>query len=259
MRPAPALRVAALMLLVTAPPARAVHDPALTADEEKCQQALAAAVGKFQAGKTKCLVKCDRNAAKGKNPDSDCAPPFAGKTAACVVAAEGKATDAAAKKCGTDCPECYAGGDCPAHAAAELAAAEAAIDVGVGVLRCDDSGSPDALTAVERQCRQTAGLEAAKFARAYGKCLAKCRAREQKGKLPPGTCTAGAVTDSKTSACLDKVFETCVTKITEKCPDPPECLGDLFFVCFDVAGAVESFDPGIFCGSPGAAFVDPLE
>jgi hypothetical protein len=245
-----------VLLLAHAPLARATHVPDLTADEEKCQQALAGALGKFGAAKTKCLVKCDKGAAKGKNPEADCLSPFGGKTADCVAAAEEKAGAAVAKKCAADCPECYAGGDCTAHTASQLAAAEFAVDLGAAIVRCDDSSSTDGLTAAERKCRQAAATQAGKLVSTYGKCLAKCRAGEQKGKLPPGTCTPGTITDPKTTACIDKVFAACVLNAEKKCPDPPECLDDVFFLCQGITGVVEGFDPAVFCGSPGGAFLD---
>jgi hypothetical protein len=242
--------------MALAAPAAATHVPGLSEDEESCQQSVAKALGGFPKTKIKCLVKCDKGAAKGKNPDSDCAPPFGGKTAGCVTAAETKAATAPAKKCTDDCPECYAAADCPAFTAAQVALAEAFVDTSIPEIACDDSASDDGLTEDERKCRQAAANEAGKVSAAAAKCLAKCRAAEHKGKLPPGACDQGPEFDPKTSECLDKALLKCLLTAEKKCSDPPECLGDLFFSCFLPALTVLDFDPIVFCASPSGAFVD---
>jgi hypothetical protein len=247
----------AAVLLLLATEAGASHLPGLSDGEESCQLATAKALGKFQRVKTKCLVKCDKRAAKGKDPEGDCLPPYAGKTADCVAAAEAKATEAIEVGCAADCPECYNGGDCPAHAAQEVAGTEEVIEIGAAIVRCDDSGSPDGLTAIERSCRQLAAAQAAKLAASYEKCLASCRSREQKGKLPPDACKPPDVQDEKTMGCIDRAFSKCVLTISDKCPDPPECLaGDFFFLCAGVLTTEDTFDPEVFCASPSGAFVD---
>jgi len=38
-------------------------------------------------------------------------------------------------------------------------------------------------------------------------------------------------------------------KAEKQCPDPPECLGDLFFVFAGPLNGVQTFDPLVFCGS----------
>src|SRR5262245_6506431 len=81
-----------------------------TPDECTCQQNTGKAQGKFAYAKAKCIVKCEKGERAGRNPGSDCDPPYGGTTAECVNKAEAKAV-AKETKC-RDCPECYTGGNC---------------------------------------------------------------------------------------------------------------------------------------------------
>jgi hypothetical protein len=229
--------------------ATASHLPDLTSEEETCERTVAKALAKFQSSKIKCLVKCDKGAAAGEHPDSDCLPPYGGAALACVQAAEAKAArSAATKKCVADCPECFTGG-CPAYVGGLVSLAEILVDAGVPDITCDESQSGDGLTPDERKCRQAVASQAAKIGTATAKCLTKCRKAEEEGTLPPGACVPATVTDPETVECLEKALTKCVLKSDKKCPDPPECLGDTFFVCFGASGVVQTFHPLVFCGS----------
>jgi hypothetical protein len=242
-------RLALLAVLAVALPAFADHVPGLTDDEEKCQQITGKVHAKLQASLVKCLVKCDKAAAQGKNPDSDCAPPYGGATLDCLAKANTKAAAAPVKKCAPDCPECYMSGDCAAYDQLLRNLVNGSVNSGVPQIACDDSGSGDGLTVPERECRQAVALQASKVGQKAAKCFSKCRAKEAAGTLPPGTCTPATLGDPATQACLDTALLKCVLKSEKKCPDPPECLGDVFFPCQGPINVVSGFDALVFCAN----------
>jgi hypothetical protein len=239
--------LAVLAVLAATLPAFAGEVPLLTDDERACQQSTGKALGKLQSSLIKCLVKCDKGAVRGKNPDSDCTPPYGGATVDCLAKADAKATTAPVKKCTADCPDCYDGGDCTGYHELLRTLVAGAVNAGVPEIACDDSGSADGLTTPERACRQAVALQAAKAATKAVKCFGKCRMREASGKIPPGSCLPASLTDLETEACLDAALGKCVEKAEKKCPDPPECLGDVFFPCWGPIGVVSGFDALVFC------------
>ena len=245
-------RFAALAFAVAAPALAQLTD-----DEHACQQAASKQSGTLAAKTIKCLVACDKQALKGKVPTTDCLPPLGGATLACADGARTKALDGIAKKCTLDCPECYAAGDCGAHAAALADDVGAEIAFVVPFVRCDNTASPDGLTAAEAKIRQKVALAVGKFVASSEKCVAKCRKAEAAGKLPPGSCVYLAETDPKTTACLIKVGDKALGLLEDPELDAPECLAPSLSFALPIAqGLLEEFDPRIFCGSPSGAFVE---
>ncbi len=228
--------------------------PGITATECKCQTATGKAQGKFAQSKQKCLTKCQQGARKGKNPQSDCAAPYAGTTATCVQKAEAKAEAAETKgNCAKDCPECYSNGNCTADGVTRTMNTESQIDVLVPVVYC----SPAPTDKNEVKCQDTQAAEAAKFASAKAACYAKCRDAECKGKAASGSCTPPA-SDAKTVACIQKVESKCVANVDKKCTGhTPSCstFTSGTQLCNAIESAVDSGDSSTYCASPSGAFV----
>src|SRR5215472_5622213 len=108
----------------------------VTDAELACQASTAKAMGKFTAGRAKCIRKCEQGVRMGRNPLSDCVPgSFGGATAVCAEAAETEV-----KKCAQDCPECYDGdgkctpGDCACDSVELSEEVAAAIDLYAGLV-----------------------------------------------------------------------------------------------------------------------------
>jgi hypothetical protein len=251
-------------LVLAAGVATASHDPDVTDDEAKCQQGTSLAIGKFVTEKAKCLTKCEQGARKAQNPASDCVPPYADTTLACVQRAEGKAEALEVSKCAKDCPECYTGGDCTADADARVAAAEGDVDTLRAVVYCDDSGSLDGLTKAEAKCADTVAKSLSNFAKKKLNCYNKCRKDEHKEKVPVGSCDPPA-SDPKAADCVDKeetkaaflIDKQCDSSVSPKA-EKPECYGALTGAI--LAGLVETEvdngQAGLYCGSPSGAFLN---
>jgi hypothetical protein len=245
--------VAALLTGLVLTPSLA--DAQLTSDECGCQTATGKAQATFVQSKQKCVTKCEVGARKGKNPVTDCDPPYAGTTAACVDKAEAKAISTGSKgKCAKDCPECYSGGNCPADATTRTADNEAQVDAFVPLIYCEPAPTdPD-----EQKCQDAQAKEAAKFVKSKSVCYAKCRALECKGKVPAGSCTPPA-TDPKTVACIQKAEGKCTSGIDKKCTGTtPACAAfqTSAALCAAIEGAVDAGQADTYCASPSGAFLE---
>lgn len=254
-----------LLLLAQPHAALAVHDADVSDDEAKCQVGTSLAVGKFITEKAKCIIKCEQGARKAANSVTDCSTPYANATLTCVQLAETKAEGLEQSKCQKDCPECYTGGDCIADSNMRVADAEGQVDVLVPTVYCDDSASGDGLTAAEAKCQDTVAKTLSKFAAKKLKCYANCRKDEHKGKTPVGACNPPA-TDAKASACITKEEDKAAFLIDKKCDatvnpnaEKPECYGSATGagLVAVVESAVDAGQPGLYCGSPSGAFLDP--
>jgi len=247
------LGIAALVAGLALAPATANAQP--TKDECTCQTTTGKAQAKFVLAKQKCVTKCEQGARKGKNPVTDCDPPYAGATAACIDKAEAKAIATGSKgKCLKDCPECYANGDCAADATTRTAGNEAQVDAFVPLIYCE----PAPTDPLEQKCSDTQAAEAAKFVLQKSICYAKCRALECKGKVAPGSCTPPA-TDPKTVACIDKFEAKCVANVDKKCTgNTPACAAFQTgtALCAAVEAAVDAGQADTYCASPSGAFLD---
>jgi hypothetical protein len=254
---------AAATLVLAAGLATASHAQGLTDDEAKCQVGTSLAVGKFITEKAKCLIKCEQGARKGLNLASDCEPPYAGATLACVQKAETKAEALEVSKCAKDCPECYTGGDCAADADARVAAAEGDVDDLRLVVYCTEVLDPP-LTKAEAKCADTVAKSLSNFAKKKLNCYSKCRKDEHKAKVPVGSCDPPA-SDPKAAACIDKEETKAAFLIDKQC-DPvvnpkaeaPEChVGQTGAGWAAVVeAAVDGGDAGLHCASPSGAFLD---
>jgi len=213
------------LLAATGGPARAIDNK----DELYCQLHASLNIGKFISKKMKCIDGCWKRAFVDPPSASDCAPPYAGKTAGCVQSIEGKTGGAIQSDCNKDCPECYTGGDCMTDADTKIADAEAHVEAVTADVFCDDSASGDGLTLSEFKCQRTVNKSLAKFAAKKLKCYAKCRKGEFRGKIPAGDCDPPAA-DLKTQGCISKLEQKVAFLVDKKCEsgvnpsaDKPEC------------------------------------
>ncbi len=265
------------MLAVGALVAGAGVADAQTKDQLKCQAGTSKAGQKFIGKKTKCILKCEANARKGKNAFADCDPPYAGSTLFCIAdVAKGAQTKLAAsllkactKKPG-QCPSCYSGGDCSVtgNTAAVVANLEAQLDAFAPAVACEETTDKAIAKCIDGNAKALV-----KFSGAKTKCFDKCYASEAKGKTD-GACTPGAVTDTKTAACIQKAEGKAIASIDKVCftpgkTTPPACYNDgvtppaVLPSPSTAAGwvslvelAVDSVVPTTYCGSPSGAFLD---
>lgn len=248
--------ISGVLMAITMLPRAAVGE--LTLDEFRCEDRTEVLLWKFYAAKSKCIVACEREARAGKHSVSNCMPPFAQDTQGCVNGISGKIKAKFCKACNNNEPECYGSGPCPGTVS------DTRIDDIEGVVDdliitddyCDDSGSGDGLTDTEGACQDTVAAYLAKFALTKAKCLAKCKAYEFKGAIPPGSCTPGNITDptGKTQACLAKVGLRYTVPV---CADAPECHTRSGSQWNDaVETAIDDRVAGVFCESPSSAFLD---
>jgi hypothetical protein len=236
----------------------------LSTDEVKCQLGTSLALGKFITDKAKCVTKCEQGARKGQNSASDCVPPYANITLACVQRAEGKAETLEQSKCAKDCPECYTGGDCAADASMRVSDTETQVDILRALVYCDDSGSGDGLTKNEAKCADTVAKSLSNFAKTKLNCLSKCRKDESKMKVPAGSCTPPP-SDPKASGCVQKAESKAAFLIDKQC-DPgvnpkaeaPDCFAGQTGAGWVsiVEMAVDDGDADLYCGSPSGAFLE---
>jgi cysteine-rich repeat protein len=211
----------------------------LTDPEVKCQEKVSAGMAKVVGGHTKCVVKCDKAAQKGKVAPGECVAPYGGKTADCALKVIFRG-NAATKPC-TDCPEGY-GGNCPAFASDLTALTRARVEGLLEFVLCDDSASGDGLSPSEAKCRDLVAQKIGGFVAAKEKCLVKCRRLERRFKLPGGSCRAGDVTDAKTAACIRRAEDKTRATLAARCTNLPECLARRFDLVGIVAAAESATD-----------------
>lgn len=235
----------------------------LTKDELRCEITTDKTLSKVTAAKTKCLMKCEQRARKGEVPFAQCEPPYASDTLACIAdvvkGAQSKAIQAIAKGCAKDCPECY--GDCSLAGApaARVAYAAGEVDMFVPLIGCEDTTDK-----LKGKCIDVVARTLAKFTGARDKCHQKCALAVFKGFTTPLTCQPPA-SHPDTQACLAQAEGKAAAAIDKACVTPPAMAP----ACYDgtppntgagwVALAKMSIDgdhADIFCGSPGAAFLD---
>jgi pimeloyl-ACP methyl ester carboxylesterase len=226
-------------------------------DELECETATSKALAKFVKAKGKCVEKCLKGRRKGGGPYDDCRAPYGGETAACIAdpekGAEAKAREKIAKRCADACPACYAtGGNCPEGAAFVAATEEHVDDLGP-LIHCleAEGATPDKAQA---KCEDGVAKHLIKFTGAKAKCYDKCVAREFKGKLPAGSCTAGDPADADTRACIQKAETKAAEKIDEDCGKPgakPACHGDRDGATWAavVENLIDAQAPFVYCAS----------
>jgi hypothetical protein len=198
----------------------------LTKDEFKCLAGSSKEAAKFVAAKSKCVLKCEASARKGVGvPFTECDPPYAGATLACIAdpvkGAETKARAGIVKACAKGCPECYSGGDCTAHAGTVVAGLEPQVEALVQAALCEESAEKRVVKCMDGTAKAIAKLWAART-----KCYDKCRGDEFKLKIPAGTCTTPVPTDAKTADCAQKAAAKGRDAIDKVCFTPgvaPAC------------------------------------
>jgi hypothetical protein len=245
--------ILATLALLAGPAAAQQTDAEFT-----CKYKSSRVAWKFPTAKMKCILKCQKGAFTGAVPASDCAPPYANDALTCVQGEEADSAAAICTPCVLDLPDCWAP-TCSQEASARVASMEASVDALSPLIFCDDSASGDGFTGNEFKCAFNALRRAIDFTYDKGQCLAKCRLAEWKGKVPAGSCTAGAVTDPKTVTCIAKA-EAQAIKFTDRyCnpgvtsyADPLECHGATTGAGWVAqAGAmVDTEDPSFFCTEP---------
>ena len=238
----------------------------------KCQTATSKASVKFVGTKTKCVLKCEAGARKDKNPFSDCDPPYAGATAACIAdspkGAEAKAVLSILKACASPkpCPTCYAGGDCTTYAPALVEALEGLVDLMTPAVWCEET-----VDKVKAKCMDANGKTLSKFLASKTKCYDKCNANVVKGKVPPGACVP-PVSDPDTALCIDKAEQKAVRTLDKACflaAAAPACYDDAVHppaglpspsAAADWVALTEAMVDGtmatVYCSSPSAAFLE---
>ncbi len=268
-----ALAVAAVAATVSV--ASAQTGVGVSKEKFKCEASTSKAGVKFIGAKTKCILKCEAGARKGSNPFSDCEPPYGGATTFCigdvVKGAQTKFAAGIVKACTKSaayCPSCYSGGDCSVtgHAAATVANLEVQLDAFAPAVACEDTTDKAIAKCIDGNAKALS-----KFVGAKTKCYDKCLAGENKGKIPPGSCVAGAVTDVKTSDCITKASGKAAASFAKVCTvaSTPACYNDgvnppaiipspstgAGWVAL-VELAVDSTVPTTYCGSASGAFID---
>lgn len=232
----------------------------LTKCFSKCQASTSKATVKLAGATTKCILKCEGNALKGRNPFSECDFPYAGATAECIAEPEKgaipKAIAAIEKACAfpRPCPPCYAGGDCEAFAALHAGVTGQAYGALTSLVLCEETLEP-----TRAKCMSGAGNALSKFTSAKMKCYDKCYASVAKGKIPAAECTPPA-SDFATAECVAKAEEKAVAAVGKVCPVfatppcfPPGVGTDLVAVG---EGLADGFSQIVYCGSPSGAFLD---
>jgi hypothetical protein len=229
-----------------------------TFDEFICESKGSQAVWKLAAAEAICVVVCQREVRAGSTDASECVRPFSGQTQGCVNGAQGKAGGRIGKACNPDQPECYTGANCEQIGDDLIPAIEAQLDPLLAAAYCDDSGSPDGLTAAEGRCEDAVAKYLGAFLARKARCLAKCHSIEFKSGVATGTyCSGGSVNDptGKTQACIDSLQLKVQRYIDRGCDavayaaDPPECHNGRTAADWVALGesAVDGQDPSLFC------------
>ena len=232
-------------LLVVALPVRAE----VTLDEVVCEAKADLAVWKFVAGKTACLVACERGVRSGDIDPGTCDPPYPpGSTAGCIQSKTGRTNGRICSVCNPNPPECYP--EICSDTTTQLLTQvdDAYFSSFLPAIYCDE---PDELTPVEGKCQDTIAKYLAKAAYARVRCYRKCRLNAAKGLFPPEGCVPPA-SDLATAACIDNYDEKAVLKIDRYCTAPydtPECHGPSNgngWVGL-LGAAVDGFEPIFYC------------
>ena len=203
-----------------------------TQEEFLCEYKGSDAAWKLGETEMRCVILCERSVRGGTTDPSECVRPFSGATQGCVNGAQGKETGRVCKACNPDAPECYGAADCNMIGDGFKTTIEGQIDPLLADAYCDDSASPDGLTAAEGKCQDTVVRYLGTFLAKKAHCLAKCHAVEFKSGQPVGTyCSPGSLTDptGRTQTCPDRLSTKARFYIDRGCnpvtygADPPEC------------------------------------
>lgn len=230
--------------LTLAMPAQAGGEAgSLTMHERACQVGRARAVYDMILAQGACFRRCH---ARG---NSACATPEGDAVSSCLAKAQTRALRLIfGRSCGRDCPECYGG--CGSDVATGEVEYSSALVAGfTPLVFCSPEAPPD-----ETRCQGAVARAAAWFARAYGRCFARCqRAR----------CDGAGDGDARTAACAARAVRRAARVIDARCESAgggskPACYGRRTgpeWITL-VRGAVDTGRPVIFCASPAGAFLE---
>ena len=161
-------------------------------------------------------MSCQRGVRSGDTDPADCVTPYANSTFGCIQGKQGRANGSICSACSRDTPECYPADPCPETTNVFLSTIDDVLDVMMPSFYCDDSGSPDGLTAYEGKCQDVVARYSGKAAYQVARCYGKCRQNAIKGLVLPEACAAPA-TDPYTQACLSKIDTTIAYRIDRYC------------------------------------------
>ena len=111
-------------------------------------------------------------------------------------------------------------------------------------------------TKPQAKCEDGVAKSLIKFTGSKSKCYDTCVDKEFKGKLPPGSCTAGSPSDPKTQQCIqkaeDKAAES-IDKVCEASGAKPSCYGPTRDSGAEWVAAVENLvdtqTPLVYCSA----------
>jgi hypothetical protein len=223
----------------------------VTREEWRCQTAFGRSVTDLGLATADCLAEC------WSRPSSGCSVSFADvATRDCLdralAAAEARTVDACA---GSACPECYDPNSfdgCRNHTRSVFNEARSFTDSAVGLLYCNDAGSPDGLTRPEAQCQSGLLRTGGRFTEAAARCFAKCNKQARKGRIEVEACDSAALDtpglDPGTQACVDRARARLLSGCEALCSDPPDCFTlSCSTVLFGATQQLTDLAPQVFC------------
>jgi len=244
-RQIPRLVVIAIVFLA-APQSSAQDTPdVLTKAEWRCQLQTAKSASRYAASTTDCLLACEE--AARTDPLRLCGPfSFDATTRFCLDRAETTPRIRMLRQCaGERCPECYRRADCDSFSGSALNTSRFNTSQRLQPVLCDDSASPDGLTAGEARCRERVAESMARLQEHRRRCFSSCNKRRQKGKTTAEACDPTNLdtedADEKLQSCIFKArirfLRSCL-----QCDDQPECWATTFPTasCTDLMTLVES-------------------
>ena len=229
-------------------------------DQLKCEAGTSQALAKFVKSKGACVQKCLDSQRKVNGPYADCSAPYGGSTVTCIQdakkGAEAKTRAAIGNACKKECPACYAaGGNCP-DGANFVADVENDVDGAGGLVHCLEAAGMTP-TKPQAKCEDGVAKSLIKFTGSKSKCYDTCIDKEFKGKIPPGSCTAGSPSDAATQACIEKAqgkAADAIDKVCEvsgakpSCYAPPRDSGAGWAAV--VENLVDTRTPLVYCPAP---------
>ena len=222
----------------------------ITYDEAVCEVKATTTSWSYFQKKLGCLVSCQRGVRSGDNEPADCVAPYAHRTFGCIQGKQGRANGSICSGCSRDTPECYPPDPCPESTNTFLSTIDDVLHVMMPSFYCDDSGSPDGLTALEGKCQDAIAKYSAKAAYQVARCYGRCRQNATKGVVLPEACEPPA-TDPYTQACLAKYDLPTASRIDRYCTDTgnqPECAPTDGYGWAGLARVtVEGFDSYFYC------------
>ncbi len=244
--------VFAVLTLLPLHPGRAQETSTqVTREEWRCQTALARSVTDLGLATADCLAECR------SGPSFGCSVNFADvATHDCLdralAAAEARTVDACA---GSACPECYGPNSfdgCRSHTRSVFNEARSFTDSAVGLLYCNDAGSPDGLTRREARCQSGLLRTAGRFTDAASRCFAKCNKQARKGRIAVEACDSARLDTPElapgTQACVDRARAKLLSGCEALCSDPPECFTlSCATVLFGATQQLADLEPQVFC------------